>query len=55
MANLTGPELAIVKAIVSLNFNHPEEALDILIRALSDINFQPERTISHGNRAQLSA
>ena len=55
MAELTPPHLAIVKAIVALNFNHPEEAMDILILALSDINFAPERTHSHGNRTQLSA
>lgn len=30
---------AIVKAIVHLNFDEPDEALTVLIKALSDFNF----------------
>jgi len=31
---------AIAEAIVALNFNNPQKALDILLGALTDINFQ---------------
>ena len=39
---------AIVKAIVCLNFDEPDQALGILLEALSDINY--EREAFHGNR-----
>lgn len=39
---------AIVEAIVALNFNEPEKALDILLGALSESNFAKENF--DGNR-----
>lgn len=42
---------AIVKAIVCLNFNENEKALDILLGALSDYNFDSEKENSNGNAA----
>ena len=38
---------SIVRAIVHLNFNEPEQALEVLLAALSDSNFEKEP--AHGN------
>jgi hypothetical protein len=40
---------AIVRAIVHLNFQEPDAALDVLLAALSDSNFAKENI--YGNRA----
>jgi hypothetical protein len=39
----------IVRAIVHLNFNEPEQARDVLLVALSEFNFTQEKENSHGN------
>jgi hypothetical protein len=43
--------LAIVRAIVHLNFNESDQALDVLIGALSDYNFESQKEITYGNRS----
>lgn len=46
----------IARAIVHLNFNEPEEARDVLLDALSDINFPTQRKEhSNGNRTESAA
>jgi hypothetical protein len=42
---------AIVQAIVALNFNESNKALDILLGALSDYNFELGKENANGNRA----
>lgn len=42
---------AIIQAIVALNFNEPEKALDILLEALSESNFSNRKDVHYGNRA----
>lgn len=37
------PQQAIVKAIVHLNFNEPQQALDVLLGALHEYNFEHEK------------
>jgi hypothetical protein len=42
---------SVVRAIVHLNFNEPEQALDVLLKALSDSNFDAaKKGIFYGNR-----
>jgi hypothetical protein len=42
---------AVVKAIVALNFNEPDKALELLLKALSDYNFENGKENVYGNRA----
>jgi len=46
----TAEHHAIVRAIVHLNFNEPEKALEVLLVALSDSNFTGKENL-YGNRA----
>lgn len=48
---MVDPQRAIVKAIAALNFNEPAEALDILLAALSDYNFETGKENVYGNRS----
>lgn len=48
---LTREHRAIVEAIVHLNFNEADKALDILLDALSEYNFEQGKGISYGNTA----
>lgn len=41
----------IARAIVHLNFNEPDKALDVLFEALTEINFQPRKENADGNAA----
>ena len=41
---------AVVRAIVHLNFSEAEQALEILLGALSDSNFENGKENSNGNR-----
>jgi hypothetical protein len=38
---------AIVSAVVRLNFNEPKEALDLLLDALTEINFARVEEVAH--------
>ncbi len=40
---------SIVRAIVHLNFNEPEQALEVLLVALTDFNFAQGKENSNGN------
>lgn len=53
MTDLRSPQLedSVVRAIVHLNFNEPEQALAILLGALSDCNFESRKENSDGNHA----
>jgi hypothetical protein len=42
-----GEREAIIQAIVALNFNEPDKALDILLEALSDSNFEAAKKGIH--------
>ena len=46
---------SIVKAIVALNFNEPAEAVDILLQALSDSNFETGKENANGNQRSIAA
>ena len=46
---------AIVKAIVCLNFNEPDKALDILLGALNDYNFETGKDNRNGNATNAAA
>ena len=47
---------AVVRAIVHLNFNEPEAALEVLLVALSDFSFaQTAKENSHGHRTPYAA
>jgi hypothetical protein len=39
----------IVKAVVALNFGEPHKATDILLEALTELNFKNGKDSSHGN------
>jgi hypothetical protein len=42
---------AIVKAIVHLNFSEPDKALDVLLDALHEYNYENMKEIANGNAA----
>jgi hypothetical protein len=44
------PHQAIVKAIVHLNFNETDKALEVLLDALHNYNWQNMKEIPNGNR-----
>ncbi|HZW05369.1 MAG TPA: hypothetical protein VFF58_00545 [Candidatus Nitrosotalea sp.] len=48
---------SIVRAIVHLNFNEPEKALETLLVALSDSNFtsQQRKEFTNGNATESAA
>jgi hypothetical protein len=41
----------VVRAIVHLNFNEPEQALGVLLLALAAFNFTQGKEDNHGHRA----
>ena len=46
---MTPVQDALVRAIVHLNFNEPDQALKVLLIALSDLNFEQGKDFAHGN------
>jgi hypothetical protein len=42
---------SVIRAIVALNFNEPDKALEILLGALHEYNWQHMKEVSNGNAA----
>lgn len=51
MAKELTTQEAIVKAIVHLNFSEPDKALEILLGALHEYNWQHMTEVANGNAA----